>query len=182
MKKTGSNIRSRVNRVKDLALGKRFGKTRPCRSRNCANCEMITGKESFRYNNKTVKSAEGSCSSYNIIYLVVCSLCLKHYAGRSTRTLRTRIGEHRRHYYQIVDSKSYQLDNDDFALGSHLYNDHGCRDKNDFNKFFKVCILEICSPRVLEIKEHKYIHLLNSICPYGINISNPLSIPILHNR
>ena len=182
VKKTGNSIRSRVMRVKDLALGKRFGKTRACHSRNCASCEMITGQESFKFNRTTVKTAEASCSSYNIIYLVVCSLCWKPYTGRSTRTLRTRIGEHRRHFYQIVDNKPFHLDNDDFALGSHLYNDHGCRDKTDFNKYYKLCILEICSPRVLEIKEHKYIHMLNSLSPIGINISNPFSIPILHNR
>ena len=125
-------------------------------------------------------SFHGVGCSYNIIYLVVCSLCRKHYAGRSTRTLRTRIGEHRRYYYQIIDNKPFQLDNDDFALGSHLYHEHGCRNRSDFNKFYKVSLLEICSPKVIDMKEHLYIHRLNSLNPNGLNISNPLSIPVLY--
>ena len=108
-----------------------------------------------------------------------CTICEKHYTGRSTIPLRTRIGEHRRHFYHILDNKSYTLDNDDYALGSHLYN-HGYRDRSDFNKIFRTCILEVCSPGVLDIKEHKYIHLTNSISPVGLNISNPLSIPLLY--
>jgi hypothetical protein len=180
VKRTGASIRSRVNRVKNLALGKRFGKTRTCHSRNCGICDMISDQDQYRYNKTTVKTAEGSCASYNIIYLVVCSLCRKHYAGRSTRTLRTRIGEHRRYFYQIIDNKPFQLDNDDFALGSHLYHEHGCRDRSDFNKVYKISILEICSPKVIDMKEHLYIHRLNSLNPNGLNISNPLSIPVLY--
>ena len=181
VKTVGASIRSRLVRVKDLALGQRYCKTRACRSRNCMCCAMITDRESFRYNNMNVKSGGGSCASYNIVYLVVCSICLKHYVGRSTRCLRTRIGEHRRFIYQIVDNKPFQFDNDDYALGAHLYN-HGYRDKSDFSKYFKVCVLEVCSPKILDVKEHKYIHKLNSLCPNGVNISNPFSIPMLHRN
>ena len=105
VKKTGASIRSRVVRVKDLALGHIYGKTRACRSRNCMCCIMIFDRQSFRYNDMNVKAGGGSCASYNIVYLVVCSICWKHYVGRSTCCLRTRIGEHRRYYYQIVDNK-----------------------------------------------------------------------------
>ena len=179
IKKTGASIRSRVVRVKDLALCHRYGKTRACRSRNCMCCIMISDRQSFRYNDMNVKAGGGSCASYNIVYLVVCSICWKHYVGRSARCLRTRIGEHRRYYYQIVDNKPFHVDNDDYALGAHLYN-HGYSDKSDFSKYFKVCVLEVCSPKVLEVKEHMYIHKLNSLCPNGVNISNPFSIPVLN--
>ena len=141
---------------------------------------MISPKDHFRYNNKTFKSTESSCGSYNIIYLVYCSICNKLYIGRSTRPLRIRIGEHRRNFYHILDNKPYSTDNDDFILGSHLY-DHGFRDKSDFNKIYRTCVLEICSPSVLDIKEHKYVHLTNSMIPNGLNLSNPLSIPLLYS-
>ena len=111
---------------------------------------------------------------------MVCSLCQKHYIGWSTRLLRTRIGEHRRYFYQIIDNKPFKLDNDDFALGSHLYHDHCCRDRTDFNKFYRISILEICSPNTIDVKEHLYIHKLNSLTPNGINVSNPLAIPMLY--
>ena len=178
VKKTGASIRSKVVRIKELALGKRFGKTKSCGHRNCALCPMISCKERYKYNNSTVRTAEGSCLSYNVVYTVVCSICWKHYLGRTCRHLRTRIGEHRRYFYQILATNEFHKDNEDFALGSHLYHDHGLRDKTDFSKFYKVSILEVCSPKVLEVKEHKFIHQLNSLAPNGINLSNPFSIPI----
>ena len=89
VKKTGPSIRSKVVKTKNLALGKH---------RNCALCPMISSRERYRYNNKTVKTAEGSCDSYNVVYLVVCSICWKHYVGRTCRHLRARIGEHRRYF------------------------------------------------------------------------------------
>ncbi len=187
VKKTGGNICSRVVRSKELALGKRFGKTKPCKHRNCMCCNMISSRDCYKFNKKLIKTAEGSCASYNIVYLVVCDICKKHYIGRSTRQLNTRIGEHRRNFYQIVDKKVSPVlnfcsdDKDDYALGAHLYN-HGYNDKSDFSKFYKVCILENCSPKVLEVKEHKFIHKLNSLNPFGINLSNPFSIPSLYSN
>ena len=74
----------------------------------------------------------------------------------------------------------FHIDNDEFALASHLYHDHGLSNKSDFSKIYKVAILEVCSPKVLDVKEHKYIHQLNALTPNGINLSNPFSIPILH--
>ena len=180
LKSTGPSIRSKLVRVKDLALGNRFCKTRACGARNCMCCEMILDKESFKCNNVKVRTGGGSCSSYNIIYLVLCSICWKHYVGRSTRYVKTRTGEHRRYFYHMIDNKKFSTVNDDHALAAHLYA-HGYRDKSDFSKYFKVCVLEVCSPKVLDVKEHKYIHKLNSLEPNGLNISNPFSIPILHN-
>jgi len=179
VKKTGASIRSRVVKVKDLALGQRFGKTTPCKSKNCACCGMITDKESFTFNNNRVKTATGSCASYNVIYMVVCSICDKPYVGRTVRPLRTRIGEHRQHFYKIIKGEKFDLENDDFALGNHLYQ-HGFHERTDFNKVFNVVILEVCSPKVLDVKEHQFIHKLTSLVPQGINLSNPFSIPLLH--
>ena len=48
-------------------------------------------------------------------------------------------------------------------------------------KIYRTCVLEICSPSVLDIKEHKYVHLTNSMMPNGLNLSNPLSIPLLYS-
>lgn len=140
---------------------------------------MISDRESFKFNNATIKVAEGSCASYNIVYLFICLLCLKPYVGRTVRHLRTRVGEHRQLYYKILKGENFDSESDDFALGHHLYQ-HGCRDRKDFNKHLRVCILEICSPKVLEVKEHKYIHMLKSLNPSGINLSNPFAISLLY--
>ena len=68
---------------------------------------------------------------------------------------------------------------DEQALGIHLV-DHGFSEDSLFDKYYKVCVLEICSPKVLEVKEHTYIHKLNSLRPNGLNVSNPFSIPLLY--
>ena len=116
VKKTGASIKSRVVRVKNIALGKQFGRTMKCGSKNCKCCRMVSDKPSFVYKDTVVKTAGGSCSSYNIIYVFECKLCKKHYVGRSTRPLRTRVGEHRRSFYKLCDNKDYDEDSDEYAL------------------------------------------------------------------
>ena len=60
--------------------------------------------------------------------------------------------------------------------------DHGCTDQGDFNRNFKLFILNLCSPASLEVSEHKFIHGLKSLRPMGLNTSNPFEIPLLdHN-
>ena len=182
VKKTGASIKSRVVNVKNIALGNRFGRTKPCKSKNCKCCKLISEKESYNFNNNTIKPAGGSCKSYNVIYLFVCKHCNKHYVGRSTRALRTRVGEHRRNFYRMCDRSdfSYDKESDEFTLGHHLFHDHKLNIKSDFDNSYTVSILDISSPKVLDVKEHKFIHLLNSLTPLGLNLSNPFAMPLLY--
>ena len=76
-----------------------------------------------------------------------------------------------------VNSDSSEVD-DVYSLGVHLVSEHGCLNKSDFNDTYKVTILEYCSPRSLEVKEHTWIHKLNSLAPSGINRANPFSLPL----
>ena len=54
--------------------------------------------------------------------------------------------------------------------------DNGLREHGDFNKYFDVCIIENSSPRLLEVKENKYTHILkplrrlNTVNPFGLSI------------
>ena len=105
--------------------------------------------------------------------------CKNCYTGRSVRMLRVRIGENRRAFYQILDGKAVHPENDDFPPDLHL-KEHNCNDKGDFNNIFRVCLLEICSPKILAVREHLYIHKHNTLRPNGINTSNPFGIPILN--
>ena len=54
-----------------------------------------------------INTAGGSCSSCNIIYVYECKLCQEHYVGRSTRPLRTILGEHRRSFHKLFYNKDY---------------------------------------------------------------------------
>ena len=66
--------------------------------------------------------------------------------------------------YAPISDPEYDNDKDDiYSLGIHLINDHNCTDKSDFNKIYRVLILEVCSPNSLEVKEHKWIYRLNSL-------------------
>ena len=95
VKKTGCSIRNRVVKVKNLALGKRFGVTKSCNIKKCGCCKIINKRSQFKVNGKLVKSAPGTCTTYNVIYLALCKICGKPYTGRTTRIIRERMGEHR---------------------------------------------------------------------------------------
>ena len=59
----------------------------------------------------------------------------------------------------------------------HIVIDHKLSEKGDFDKFYRVLILSSnSSPSSLEVKEHKFIHRLNSLRPSGINIANPFKL------
>ena len=97
-------------------------------------------------------------------------------------TLRTRIGHHRTSSYALLIGKPVDLTDDEHSLGVHLYTEHGLRHRSDFNKHYKICIIDNASPKMLELKEHKYIHLLKTLQPLWINTvnNNPFGLNLLH--
>ena len=87
---------------------------------------------------------------------------------------------HRECYYKVLrNHNDVDFHSDDYSLGLHLVNEHGCADENDFNDLYTVQIVENCSPSSLEKKEHCYIHKYNTMCPIGLNKSNPFGLPVL---
>ena len=134
-----------------------------------------------------VRPANGNCSSNNLIYCYFCTICNKPYVGRTVSRLNIRTNQHRSGYYRVLslsklpdfENHVFEDDDDTYSLGLHLVKDHNCSDKGDFNRLFRVFILENCSPASLEVKEHKYIHKLKSLRPLGLNKANPFNIPLL---
>ena len=143
-------------------------------------------QNSFNINGKVIKPINGDCNTYNIIYCAMYIQCNAAYVGRSIRELHTRISEHRQGFYKILSSLNINLanetyrDDDLYSLGYHLIDKHNFNSKTDFNNSYKVFILDICSPKVIEIREHHFIHELKSLKPFGINSTNPFSIPLLN--
>ena len=86
---------------------------------------------------------------------------------------------------ELNESESDNDSDDIYSVGIHLIKDHKFCNRTDFNKIYRILILEVCSPDNLEVIEHKWIRRLNSLMPNGINRANPFSIPslnlIIHN-
>ena len=148
VKRTGSSLRRKLVRAKSLALGENVGKTKPCNQALCLCCDMITDTIQFNCNGKKIRPAGGTCTTHNLIYCVVCTICNKPYVGRTVQRLNHRISGHRGGFNKIIET--IPTDNfihsdldklvkssknaDCYTLGLHLYNDHDCTDDSDFNK------------------------------------------------
>ena len=68
---------------------------------------------------------------------------------------------------------------DRFAMGMHIFNEHGLKTKREFNEAFEIYILEVCSPRILDVREHMWIHKLKALQPHGINIGKTFGFSLL---
>ena len=184
--RTGPSLRNKLVQMKQLSLNINYSKTLQCHYRNCRCCSIISEESTFSINGQKILVRSGSCTSYNIIYCVCCKHCGKCYGGRTIQRLNERIGQHRSNYIDIIsDLHSHLLDNslcdnDDYSLGFHLVRDHDLTSKSSFNESYEVFIIDICSPRTLEVNEHRFIHKAKTIRPFGINSQNPFSIPLLN--
>ena len=178
VKKIGPNLASKLSVLKSLALGEKRGKTVPCNGHlNCKCCHLIAKEEVSEINGLSISSAPGNCKTRKVIYLVECVLCFKPYIGRTTQMLSKRMNGHRKCYYKLLDNEEdIDFSKDDYSLGLHLKHEHGCSNPTEFDRHYKIQILEICSPSLLEKKEHNYIHGYNTLYPIGLNKFNPFGL------
>ena len=91
---------------------------------------------------------------------------------------------HRSKFYEVIEgrtnfNKCDDITDDEHSLGIHLV-DHGYTERADFSNIYKVFIIDNCSPSVLERRENRYIHLLKSLRPLGLNTVNPYGLPLIH--
>ena len=90
---------------------------------------------------------------------------------------------HRTKFFEYIrlngKVKNTETNKDEYIPGMHLYNCHGLRDFEDFNKNFTLTILEKCSPSDLDVKEHLWIQKLRTLNPLGLNSVDPFGLPLL---
>ena len=181
--RTAPKIGSQLSSTKQLVIGNGPGPTEPCGSGRCDSCALMTNSETLNYKEKKVLSKRGSCISRNVIYFAACLLCMKGYVGKTVSHLRTRINGHRALYYKFLRNPektiSDNLYNNDLSLGYHLCKEHNCKDRRDFNNYYRFTILQHCNPDDLDVIENREIHRLKTLEPGGINAANPLSIPLI---
>ena len=185
VKRTGASLRNKLVRSKQMALNKGKRRTDPCYHRNCQCCRIVAKEETVNVNGVIARAAGGLCTTYNVIYCFVCLKCTKGYVGRTVQRLSDRAGQHRRNFYAMLKDITNALTNevyrqdDDYSLGLHLIEDHGLNEKNDFENSYMLFILDTCSPKMLEVREHSYIHSLKTLKPHGLNAVDPFGIPLL---
>ena len=98
---------------------------------------------------------------------------------RTDQRLHKRLNEHRSKFYAIIGGGAFDITNDNHSLGIHLI-DHGFYEHADFNRIYRICIIENCSPKSLEYKENDYIHLCKTLRPLGLNSINPFGLKLFH--
>ena len=111
---------------------------------------------------------ESQCRTQDLYHLQ-CSICI---ALQSTPfltniTLGDRFGEHRLKYYQLINNPDTDSKDDEFSPGLHLVECHSATTPEAFNEIYKVFIVDVCSPKTLEVREHKHIHELKTLKPFA---------------
>ncbi len=131
--------------------------------------------------------SNGSCKTPNTCYLGMC-ICEKPYTGRTVVELHNRINGHRSSYKEVLKKaetntlEEIDATSDEYALGLHLYLDHGLTDPTAFDTHVKFGILDVVNPNDIIKKEFRWMHKVNSFQPLGINVEYPFGIPFLGQK
>ena len=68
---------------------------------------------------------------------------------------------------------------DRYTLSMHLYHKHNIENHEGFQNAYEFTILEKCSPKDLDVKEHLWVQKLKSLFPLRLNLYSPLGFPLL---
>ena len=187
VKKTGPSLKKMLTKSKEIALGPSKGFTKKCDRARCKSCNLMSQKNYLKIkgNKGKLYTAKGNCQTKNLIYNAQCKLCQKMYVGKSTQPFSERINGHRGAFYDCIKKEGKvkirkKNDEDELILGMHLYANHNLTFKEAFNESYVFTILDVTSPKNIDVQEHKWIHKLKCIAPYGLNSQDPFGIDIKH--
>ena len=184
--KTGATLKNSLTNLKYISLGTKYGNTGPCGKPRCESCPLMSGKNEIVNNRTKFKTAKGNCKTRNIVYDATCKLCEnKRYVGKSTQPCHKRINGHRNSLKKFVENQnvlnagSSLKDKDKYSLAIHLYKEHNILSVTGLDDNFEFTILEKCTPKTLDVKEHLWIQKLKTISPLGLNLYSPLGFPLI---
>ena len=133
----------------------------------CTYCPLLKNKDTVECNftkksHKTIDLPKHvTCEISNVIYLITCTKCHKHYVGETSRALRKRMYEHK---------ASAQKDGQPTPVSRHFKSD------GHNHKHMQFSVLEWCTPRSEAANtsrrrrtELSWIFRLHSLAPMGIN-------------
>ena len=183
--KTASTLKNLVSNLKEISLGRKYGLSKPCTQPLCKCCPLMLGKDSIvNAKNKKFRTCLGNCKTNNCIYCATCRLCEKNYVGKSTQPEHKRVNGHRtdmRRYVrnpQVMDSTDTN-NKDQYSLAVHLHRDHNIVLESGLDDYYTFTLLEKCTPKSIDLKEHLWIQKLKSLQPFGLNLNSPLGFPVL---
>ena len=184
--KTGPTIKSMLCNVKCISMGNRYGHSKPCGHKLCKACGLISGKSEINSKEgQKFRTAEGTCNTHNCVYAASCRICNKIYTGKTTQKNNRRINGHRDFLKKYVtnpeslNSNSDLNEQDKYSLAVHLDQEHDIRTFTGLDDNYEFTILEKCSPRSLDLKEHLWIQKLASLTPFGLNSYSPLGFSLI---
>ena len=182
VKRTAPSLHQILVKPKNIALGNTRGKTTQCtRGKKCLACNLMSGRDRIRgRQKKSYLTSRGDCTSKNLIYHAQCKHCTKVYVGKTTQKLSNRINGHRNKFQECRRKKGKKFKiSDDHLLGMHVLHQHGLQQHNAFDKSYTFTILDECTPKYLDKKEHEWIQTLKCVAPYGLNAQDPFGIPVV---
>ena len=184
--KTGATLKNLFSNLKCVSLGKKYGLSKPCTQPRCKTCALMSGKDVIvNSKNKSYKTSMGNCKTNNCIYGATCNVCGKNYIGKSTQVEHKRINGHRldmKKYMenpQIVNLNTELREKDRYSLAIHLHRDHSITSIHGLDTHYLFTILEKCTPKSIDVKEHSWIQKMKSLTPFGLNLNSPLGFPLI---
>ena len=136
--------------------------------------------------NKKFKTGIGNCKTKNSIYAANCKLCGKHYVGKSTQPEHSRVAGHRtdmKKYMnspQVAENDEEGNNKDRYSLAIHLHREHNISSINGLDEYYTFTVLEKCTPKSIDVKEHAWIQKMKSLTPFGLNLNSPLGFPLIN--
>ena len=154
--------------ITNILLDKTPAKPTICtRLGKCTYCPLLKNKDTVectftKKSHKTIDLPKHvTCEISNVIYLITCTKCHKHYVGKTSRALRKRMYEHK---------ASAQKDGQPTPVSRHFKSD------GHNHKHMQFSVLEWCTPRSEAANtsrrrrtELSWIFRLHSLAPMGIN-------------
>ena len=172
--------------MKYVSTGKKHGISRPCAQILCKTCDLMSGKDEItNVKNKKFKTGMGNCKTQNCIYSGTCKICDKNYVGKSVQPQHKKVNGHRNDVKKYMNNPTILHiisdlgEIDKYSLATHLYQEHNIVSQKGLDEYYTFTILEKCTPKSLDVKEHLWIQKLKSLYPFGLNLNSPLGFPLI---
>ena len=129
-------------------------KTKKCNMKNCKICKFIYASSYIKldkFSNLKIKLMNNaSCTSTDLIYIIICKKCKLFYIGETSQTLKARTSQHLNH---IINFKPY-LKYEDKEVAKHFRRtSHKLSD-------FKVCVFKTGLENI-KIRKYQELDLIN---------------------